>query len=77
MSRVGDLSSTSGSGSANHYSSSHKVSRDNKDDSGRFSALLSSSSGSPRIGLSRSSSRLSPQDELDDIDFSSRICILL
>ncbi|KAM0001614.1 putative HORMA domain superfamily protein [Helianthus debilis subsp. tardiflorus] len=69
MSRVGDLSSASGSGSANHYSSSHKVSRDNKDDSGRFSGLLSSS-GSPRIGFSRSSSRLSLQDELDDIDFS-------
>lgn len=68
MSRVGDLSSGSGSGSANHYSS-HKVSRDNKDDSGRFSGLLSSS-GSPRIGFSRSSSRLSLQDELDDIDFS-------
>ncbi|KAJ0772264.1 putative HORMA domain superfamily protein [Helianthus annuus] len=69
MARVGDLSSASGSGSANHYSSSHKVSRDNKDDSGRFSGLLSSS-GSPRIGFSRSSSRLSLQDELDDIDFS-------
>ncbi|KAJ0890809.1 hypothetical protein HanRHA438_Chr09g0427961 [Helianthus annuus] len=76
MSRVGDLSSASGSGSANHYSSSHMVSRDNKDDSGRFSGLLSSS-GSPRIGLSRSSSRLSLPDGLDDIDFSSRICILL
>lgn len=62
MSRVGDLTS------ANH-SSSPKVSRDNKDDSGRFSGLLSSS-GSPRIGFSRSSSRLSLQDELDDIDFS-------
>lgn len=66
MSKVGDLSS--GSGSANQYSS-HKVSRDNKDDSGRFSGLLSSS-GSPRVGFSRSSSRLSLQDELDDIDFS-------
>ncbi|KAK1385200.1 hypothetical protein POM88_022935 [Heracleum sosnowskyi] len=31
---------------------------DNKDDSGRFSGLLSSS-GSPRIGFSRSSSRIS------------------
>ncbi|KAI3808740.1 hypothetical protein L1987_24700 [Smallanthus sonchifolius] len=69
MSRIGDLSSASGSGSANHYSPSHKISRDNKDDSGRFSGLLSSS-GSPRIGFSRSSSRLSLQDELDDIDFS-------
>lgn len=67
MSRVGDLSS--GSGSANHYSSPKVVSRDNKDDSGRFSGLLSSS-GSPRVGFSRSSSRLSLQDELDDIDFS-------
>lgn len=56
--------------SANHYSiSSPKVSRDNKDDSGRFSGLLSSS-GSPRVGFSRSSSRLSLQDELDDMDFS-------
>lgn len=29
-----------------------------------------SSSGSPRVGFSRSSSKLSLQDELDDIDFS-------
>ncbi|XP_054788816.1 LOW QUALITY PROTEIN: autophagy-related protein 13a-like [Prosopis cineraria] len=43
--------------------------KDNKDDSGRFSGLLSSS-GSPRIGFSRSSSRLSLQDDLDDGDFS-------
>jgi autophagy-related protein 13 len=43
--------------------------RDSKDDSGRFSGLLSSS-GSPRIGFSRSSSRLSFQDDLDDNDFS-------
>ncbi|KAL7611785.1 autophagy-related protein 13a [Lactuca sativa] len=73
MSRIGigDLSSGSGSGSANHYSSHNPkvVSRDNKDDSGRFSGLLSSS-GSPRVGFSRSSSKLSLQDELDDIDFS-------
>ena len=45
------------------------MTRDSKDDSGRFSGLLSSS-GSPRIGFSRSSSRLSFQDEFDDIDFS-------
>ncbi|XP_071734252.1 autophagy-related protein 13a isoform X2 [Rutidosis leptorrhynchoides] len=73
MSRVGDLSSGSFSAShhCNQYSSyNNKMSMDNKDDSGRFSGLLSSS-GSPRIGLSsRSSSRLSLQDELDDIDFS-------
>lgn len=43
--------------------------KDSKDDSGRFSGLLSSS-GSPRIGFSRSSSRLSLQDDLDDCDFS-------
>lgn len=43
--------------------------RDSKDDSGRFSGLLSSS-GSPRVGFSRSSSRLSLQDDLDDCDFS-------
>ncbi|GJW02731.1 autophagy-related protein 13a [Tanacetum coccineum] len=64
MSRVGDLSS--GSGSTNHFSA-HKVS---KDDSGRFSGLLSSSGSPSRVGFSRSSSRLSLQDELDDIDFS-------
>lgn len=46
-----------------------KFVRDSKDDSGRFSGLLSSS-GSPRIGFSRTSSRLSFQDELDDGDFS-------
>lgn len=43
--------------------------KDSKDDSGRFSGLLSSS-GSPRIGFSRSSSRLSFQDDSDDCDFS-------
>lgn len=43
--------------------------KDGRDDSGRFSGLLSSSS-SPRIGFSRSSSRLSFQDELDDVEFS-------
>ncbi|KAK4795198.1 hypothetical protein SAY86_013192 [Trapa natans] len=46
-----------------------KVVRDNRDDSGRFSGLLSSS-GSPRVGFSRSSSRLSFQDDLDDGDLS-------
>ncbi|PIA35008.1 hypothetical protein AQUCO_03700333v1 [Aquilegia coerulea] len=46
-----------------------KMSKDSKDDSGRFSGLVSSS-GSPRIGFSRSSSRLSFQDDLDDCDFS-------
>ncbi|XP_019149737.1 PREDICTED: autophagy-related protein 13a-like [Ipomoea nil] len=46
-----------------------KVLRDAKDDSGRFSGLHSSS-GSPRIGFSRSSSRLSFPDDLDDYDFS-------
>ncbi|XP_047331760.1 autophagy-related protein 13a isoform X2 [Impatiens glandulifera] len=46
----------------------HKVLKDSKDDSGRFSGVLSSSD-SPRFGFSRSSSRLSLQDDLDD-DFS-------
>ncbi|KAJ0045351.1 hypothetical protein Pint_05427 [Pistacia integerrima] len=55
-------------GAVNH-SSVHKMVRDNKDDSGRFSGLLYSS-GSPRPGLSGSSSRLSFQDDLDDCDFS-------
>ncbi|KAL6003915.1 hypothetical protein ACLOJK_004461 [Asimina triloba] len=45
------------------------VSKDSKEDSGRFSGVVSSS-GSPRIGFSRSSSRLSFQDDLDDCDFS-------
>ncbi|XWS61455.1 hypothetical protein CRYUN_Cryun07bG0127300 [Craigia yunnanensis] len=56
------------SGISNHYSA-QKVVRDSKDDSGRFSGLLSSS-GSPRIGFSRSSSRLSFQDDMDDCEFS-------
>ncbi|KAM5557856.1 autophagy-related protein 13a [Rosa sericea] len=43
--------------------------KDSRDDSGRFSGLLSSS-GSPRVGFSRSSSRLSFQDDLDDCEFS-------
>lgn len=45
-----------------------QVSRDSRDDSGRFSGLLSSS-GSPRR-FSRSSSRVSFQDDLDDCEFS-------
>lgn len=52
----------------NHYVN-QKVTKDGRDDSGRFSGLLSSS-GSPRIGFSRSSSRLSFQDDLDDVEFS-------
>ncbi|KAE8683941.1 putative Zinc finger with UFM1-specific peptidase domain protein [Hibiscus syriacus] len=56
------------SGLSNLYSAP-KVVRDSKDDSGRFSGLLSSS-GSPRIGFSRSSSRLSFQDDMDDCEFS-------
>lgn len=55
-------------GVVNHYSG-QKVTRDNKDDSGRFSGMFSSS-GSPRFGFSRSSGRLSFQDDLDDCDFS-------
>ncbi|CAN4100645.1 unnamed protein product [Withania somnifera] len=47
-----------------------KVSTDARDDSGRFSGVLSSSD-SPRVGFSRSSSsRLSFQDDLDDYDIS-------
>ncbi|XP_073142629.1 autophagy-related protein 13a [Henckelia pumila] len=46
-----------------------KISRDAKEDSGRFSSLQSSNS-SPRVGFSRSSSRLSFQDDLGDCDFS-------
>ncbi|XP_073221554.1 autophagy-related protein 13a [Cicer arietinum] len=46
-----------------------KIVKDSKDDSGRFSGLLSSSD-SPRVGFSRTSSRLSFQDDLDDGDFS-------
>ncbi|KAJ4955416.1 hypothetical protein NE237_012199 [Protea cynaroides] len=56
------------SGLTNLYSG-QKVFKDSKDDSGRFSGLVSSS-GSPKIGFSRSSSRLSFQDDLDDCDFS-------
>lgn len=46
-----------------------KVTRDSKEESGRFSGLLSSGS-SPHKVFSRSSSRLSFQDELDVFDFS-------
>lgn len=63
-SRAGDMTS----GITNHYTG-QKVIKDSKDDSGRFSGPLSSS-GSPRIGFSRSSSRLSFQDDLDDFGFS-------
>ncbi|KAL8095594.1 hypothetical protein AgCh_036856 [Apium graveolens] len=64
LSRAGELNS----GIPISYTG-QKLSGDNKDDSGRFSSLLSSS-GSPRIGFSRSSSRISFQDDLDDCDFS-------
>ncbi|KAL5568078.1 hypothetical protein UlMin_024653 [Ulmus minor] len=63
-SRAGEIPS----GITNHYTG-QKITRDTRDDSGRFSGLLSSS-GSPRVGFSRSSSRLSFQDDLDDGDFS-------
>ncbi|KAJ6359530.1 hypothetical protein OIU76_001126 [Salix suchowensis] len=56
------------SGNVNQYSS-QKLLKDSKDDSGRFSGVLSPS-GSPRIDFSRSSSRLSFQDDLDNDDFS-------
>ncbi|KAK2634417.1 hypothetical protein Ddye_029209 [Dipteronia dyeriana] len=58
----------SGANAMNHYSG-HKMIKDSKDDSGRFSGLLSSS-GSPRVGFSRSSSRLSFQDDMEYCDFS-------
>ncbi|XP_068635388.1 autophagy-related protein 13a-like [Aristolochia californica] len=59
----------SSSGSANLRGHSvHKVSKDSRDDSGRFSGVVSSS-GSPHVGFSRSSSRLSFQDDLDDCEF--------
>ncbi|KAK6135175.1 hypothetical protein DH2020_031071 [Rehmannia glutinosa] len=60
--RAGELSNTP-------INVSQKLSRDAKEDSGRFSSLLSSSS-SPRVGFSRSSSRLSFQDDFGDSDFS-------
>ncbi|CAG7869661.1 unnamed protein product, partial [Brassica rapa] len=46
-----------------------QLTKDSKYDSGRFSGLLSSS-GSPRFGFSRSPSRLSSADDLDDPDCS-------
>ncbi|ONK73818.1 uncharacterized protein A4U43_C04F35700 [Asparagus officinalis] len=51
-----------------HLYNAQKGLKDARDDSGRFSGVFSSS-GSPRM-FSRSSSRLSIQDDLDDIDFS-------
>ncbi|KAL6911718.1 hypothetical protein ACP4OV_000523 [Aristida adscensionis] len=57
--RMGDLYGNLPSGS--------KI-RDSRDESGRFSGVFSSS-GSPRLGFSRSSSRLSMQDDTDDADF--------
>uniref|UniRef100_A0A0D9VIV2 Autophagy-related protein 13 N-terminal domain-containing protein n=1 Tax=Leersia perrieri TaxID=77586 RepID=A0A0D9VIV2_9ORYZ len=42
--------------------------KDSRDEYGRFSGVFSSS-GSPRLGFSRSSSRLSMQDDTDDLDF--------
>ncbi|KAK4433215.1 Autophagy-related protein 13a [Sesamum alatum] len=58
-----------GESSSGPINVSPKVARDTKEDSGRFSSLLSSSS-SPRVGFSRSSSRLSFQDDFGDCDFS-------
>ncbi|KAK1273761.1 hypothetical protein QJS04_geneDACA013197 [Acorus gramineus] len=46
-----------------------KALKDGRDDSGRFSGVVSSS-GSPQVGVSRSSSRLSFQDDLDECEFS-------
>ncbi|KAK1325096.1 hypothetical protein QJS10_CPA01g00470 [Acorus calamus] len=46
-----------------------KALKDGRDDSGRFSGVVSSS-GSPLVGVSRSSSRLSFQDDLDECEFS-------
>ncbi|KAL0321653.1 UNVERIFIED_CONTAM: Autophagy-related protein 13a [Sesamum calycinum] len=58
-----------GESSSGPINVSPKVARDAKEDSGRFSSLLSSGS-SPRVGFSRSSSRLSFQDDFGDCDFS-------
>lgn len=55
------------SGTTN-ISTGSKMGRDSREDSGRFSGLLSSGS-SPRVGFSRSSSRVSFQDDLDECDF--------
>ncbi|KAL8137722.1 hypothetical protein V2J09_003723 [Rumex salicifolius] len=62
--RPGELNS-----GINHLGSSPKVSKESREDSGRFSGLLSSGS-SPRVGFSRTSSRLSFQEDLDVCDFS-------
>lgn len=59
-------SGESPSGLINHYPA-HKLTKESKYDSGRFSGLLSSS-GSPRFGFSRSPSRLS--SDLEDPDCS-------
>ncbi|KAH6766834.1 hypothetical protein C2S52_017817 [Perilla frutescens var. hirtella] len=58
--RTGELSNTP-------INAGPRLSRDSKEDSGRFSSLLSSSS-SPRVGFSRTSSRLSFQDDFGDCD---------
>ncbi|KAJ6792024.1 autophagy-related protein 13a-like [Iris pallida] len=52
-----------------HFYAAQKGQKDGRDDSGRFSGGFSSS-GSPRFGFSRSSSRLSLQDDLDYCDFN-------
>ncbi|WOK98996.1 hypothetical protein Cni_G07708 [Canna indica] len=51
-----------------HMYAAYRGLKDGRDDSGRFSAL--SSGGSPRYAFSRSSSRLSMPDDLEDEDFS-------
>ncbi|KAL9831800.1 Autophagy-related protein 13a [Arabidopsis thaliana] len=61
-------SGESPSGLMNQYPT-QKLSKDSKYDSGRFSGVLSSSD-SPRFAFSRSPSRLSSQDDLDDPDCS-------
>lgn len=48
-----------------HMHMAQKGLKDGRDDSGRFSGAYSST-GSPRLGFSRSSSRMSVQDDLDD-----------
>ncbi|PKA53484.1 hypothetical protein AXF42_Ash020907 [Apostasia shenzhenica] len=59
--KMGDLHS--------HLYTASKVLKDAKDDSGRFSSVFSSS-GSPRLVFSRSSSRKSILDDLEDCEFS-------
>ncbi|CAN6969460.1 unnamed protein product [Brassica oleracea var. botrytis] len=54
----------------NQYPVGHKLTKDRKYDSGRFSGLLLFSSGSPRLRFSRSPGRLSSHDDLDDPDCS-------